>query len=210
MKEDPALDKRPRRVPEERAATPDEVRTHLEVLHDLDLVRLEGYARYRIRGLGRKAAGRDHNDLLAQAIQDTLDPEKRRWNRDASFVLHLIGAMRSISSHWREQFDADEPFLESQLLRITQEGAVVSPLNHVGSDDPGGERMLLAKEEVDRIQKAIADDKVVSDILACLRLEMSPAETRQVLRLSATQYDTAMKRFRRRARPTRRHGELDV
>jgi len=197
-------------VPEHRAAAPDEVRAHLEVLRVADLVRLEKYARYRIRGLGRKAAGRDHDDLLGEAIQDTLDPEKRRWNRDASLVLHLIGAMRSISSHWREQFDADEAFSESALLRTSEEGEVINPLDHVGSDAPGGERMLLAREEVDRIQKAVAGDKVVSDILDHLCLEIPPVEIRQVLRLSVTEYETAMKRFRRRVRPTGRHGEIDA
>ncbi|PYN91738.1 MAG: hypothetical protein DMD89_29920 [Candidatus Rokuibacteriota bacterium] len=141
-------------MPEERAATPDEVRAALDALGEADLVRLEKFARYRIRGLGRKAEGRDHDDLLGEAIRDTLDPEKRRWNKDVSFVRHLVGAMRSISSHWREQFDENEPLLESELLQTTDEGEVLSPLDVVGSGAPGAERILAAKEELERIEKA--------------------------------------------------------
>jgi len=177
-------------VPEERAATPDEVRAALDALGEADLVRLEKFARYRIRGLGRKAEGRDHDDLLGEAIRDTLDPEKRRWNKDVSFVRHLVGAMRSISSHWREQFDENEPLLESELLQTTD--------------------ILAAKEELERIEKAVADDTVVSDILGGLRAEMLAGEIREVLGLSVIEYETAMKRFRRRVRPTGGQGGSDA
>lgn len=204
------LEKKPRRVPEERAATSDEVLAALDALGEADLVRIEKYARYRIRGLGRTAGGRDHDDLFGEAVRDTLDPTKRRWNKDVSFVRHLIGAVRSISSHWREQFDRDEPLLESELVHTTEEGELLSPLDLVGSGAPGAERVLEAKEEVERIEKAVADDEVVSDILDGMRAEMSPSEIREALALSPTEYDTAMKRFRRRVRATPDQGGSDA
>jgi hypothetical protein len=204
--EDPGLEKRPRRVADEDAATPDEVRMALEALGEADLLRLERHARYRIRGLGRKAVGRDHNDLLGQAIQDTLDPERRRWNKKVPFVRYLLGAMRSISSHWREQFDVDEAFLESELLRPTGKGGVFNPFDRVRSEAPSAERLLFAKEEVERIEKAVSSDNVVSEIMASLRMGLSPGEIRDALHLSVTEYETAMKRFRRWVRPTEDHG----
>lgn len=197
-------------MPADRAATPDEVRAALDRLGEADLVRLEKSARYRIRGLGLKAGGRDHDDLLGEAVVDTLDPTKRRWNKDVSFVRHLIGAMRSISSHWREQFDPDEPLLESQLVHTTEEGELLSPIDLVGSGAPGAERILEAKEEVERIEKAVADDRVVHDILGGLSAEMSRDEIREALALSVTKYETAMKRFRRHVRPTAAQGGSDA
>jgi hypothetical protein len=152
--------------------------------------------------LGRKARGRDHEDLIGEAARDTLDPEKRRWNKTVPFAQYLIGAMRSISSHWREQFDASEPLLESEVLRTTEEGEVVSPLGTVDSDVPDGERTLIAKEEVQRLERLVADDKVVADILSAMRLGTSPSTIRKSLGLSVTEYETAMKRFRRRVRST--------
>ncbi len=204
------LEQRPRRIPDGRAATPDEVRAALDALTEADLVRLEKFARYRVRGLGRSARGRDHEDLLGEAIADTLDPEKRRWNKEVSFVQHLIGAMRSISSHWREQFDADEPRLESELVRTSEEGDPLSPLDLVGSDDPGAERIVEAKRQLEEIEKAVAGDRIVQDILGGMRAEMSPSEIREALGLTPTEYETAMKRFRRHVRPTAAQGGSDA
>ncbi len=121
-----------------------------------------------------------------------------------------MGAMRSISSHWREQFDPDEPLLESQLVHTTEEGELLSPIDLVGSGAPDAQRILEGKEEVERIEKAVADDKVVLDILGGLRAEMSPDEIREVLGLSVTEYETAMKRFRRHVRPTAAQGGSDA
>jgi len=200
-KKESGLGKNPRRVPDDRRATPDEVRAALEGLTEADLVRLDKYARYRVRGLGRKAKERDHDDLLGEAVQDTLGPAKRSWNKDVSFVRHLIGAMRSISSHWREQFDPDEARLESEIIRTTEEGDVLSPLDVVRSTEPAADRALEAKQQLQDIEKAVADDRVVHDILGGMRAEMSPAEIREALGLTPTEYETAMKRFRRRVRP---------
>ena len=66
------LDKNPRRVPEDRRATPDEVRAALEGLTEADSVRLEKYVRYRIRGLGRQA----RYGLAVDAERRTLAAER--------------------------------------------------------------------------------------------------------------------------------------
>jgi len=204
--EESGLEKRPRRVPDEHAATPDEIRTALDALGEADFVRLEKAARYRVRGLGRRASGRNHEDLLNEAIADTLDPEKRRWNRQVSFVTHLLGALRSIASHWKEQFDADEPRLESEIVRTSEEGEPLSPLDLVASAAPGAERAVEARHELEQIEKIVAGDRVASDILGGMRAEMSPKEIREVLGLTVTEYETAMKRLRRHVRPSRPGG----
>jgi hypothetical protein len=144
--------------------------------------------------------------LLAQAVADTLDPDKRRWNKDVSFVTHLIGAMRSISSHWREQFHAIEPRLESELVRTTEEGDLLSPLDLVGSDSPRADRIVEAKQELERIRQRVAGDRVVSDILDGMGAGMSPDDIREALGLSQTEYDTAVKRLRRHVRPSAEGG----
>jgi hypothetical protein len=154
------------------------------------------------------AGGRDHEDLLEEAVADTLDPTKRRWNKDVSFVRHLIGAMRSISSHWREQVDPDEPRLESELVRVGEKGGLLSPLDLVGSEAPAADRILEAKRQLEDIEQAVADDKIVCDILGGMRAEMSASEIREALGLTVIEYETAMKRFRRHVRPA--HGGSDA
>jgi hypothetical protein len=118
--------------------------------------------------------------------------------------------MRSISSHWAAQFDASEPLLESETLRTTRDGELMSPLATVRSDAPDGERILVAREEVERIEKAVADDKVVAEILIAMRADTPPSMIRETLGLSVSEYETAMKRFRRRVRPSVGRGQHDV
>src|SRR5437763_7081265 len=115
-------DKTSRRVPEERAATREEVVAAVEALTRHEYLRLEQYARWRIRGIGRAARGRDWEELLREAISATYEGS-RHWNKESvDFPGHLIGVMRSISSHWRDQFNPDEAFLESEVIRVTPEG----------------------------------------------------------------------------------------
>src|ERR1043165_7035542 len=105
-------DKISRRVPEESAATREEVVAAVEALTHHEYLRLEQDARWRIRGRGRAARGRDWEELLREAISATYEGN-RRWNKElVDFSRHLIGVMRSTSSHWREQFDPDEALLE--------------------------------------------------------------------------------------------------
>ncbi len=106
--------------------------------------------------------------------------------------------MRSISDHWRKEFDPkEEPILESDLVRTTEEGDILSPFDLIASGEPGADRALEDKERVEAIEKAFADDPVISVILDGLRQGMKPPEVRAELGLSQTEYETAMKRLRR-------------
>lgn len=212
------LEKRSRREPEESTATPAEITAAMEALTSADLFRLRDYARWRVRGLGRKAAGRTETELLADAMNATLEG-KRRWNKGrVDFVGHLIGAMRSISSHWRTQSKpVDEATLESDLLQRTDEGNILSPFDLVPSEDPppdeqleANERQREAKGRVEAIEKAFAADPVISLILHGLRQGMTPSEVRAGLELSQTEYETAMKRLRRKMRAAAGPGGSDA
>jgi hypothetical protein len=205
-------------VPEESAATPAEIAAAMEALSASALLRLRSYARLRVRTLGRKAAGRTETELLADAMNGTLD-ERRRWNKDKiDFVGHLIGAMRSISSHWRTQSKpVDEAIPESDLRQMTESGDVLSPFDLVPSEEPGpgdeleaNERQREARERVETIENVFAADPVVSLILQGLRQGMTPTKVRAELELSQTEYETAMKRLRRRMRATAGSGARDA
>lgn len=144
--------------------------------------------------------GRNHDDLLEEAVIDTL-AGNRRWNKSkVSFAGHLRGAVRSISSHWEEQFNPDEPHLESELTSVSPEGKEWNPLMQVKSSMPNQDRVLDAKQQVEEIERLFADDMVPSLIIQGFREGMSGPEVRTTLELSQTEYDTAMKRIRRKVR----------
>jgi hypothetical protein len=193
-----------RRVPEEQAATFEEVERAIEGLSDDEERRLLLKARTRVSVIGRAALRRDEEDLLQEAITATLDGTRRgdgrRWNKNVSFFQHLVGAMRSISSHWLEALDEQEASLESDLQRQDEEGNIINPMLNVRAPTPNAERELIAKEQVARVREVVAPRDLAVLIVDGMREEMNGPEIKDLLEISQTQYETEMKWIRRSLR----------
>ena len=195
------MGKKPSRsVPENVAATREEVDLAVESLTTTQLVRLRKFAAWRIRGLGRATLGREANDLLGEALVSTLagaegSGEGRRWNKVVDFVKHLTGAMRSISDHWRQQFDEREPHLESDLTTVDPEGNELSPLATIPSGDPPADRAFGAKEEIARILPMFKDDNEAILVLEGWVEGMTGSEIMD-LGFTKKQHEAAVKRIR--------------
>lgn len=186
-----------RRIPDELAATQEEIATAIEGLTDGELLRLEKYARYRIRGLGRKAGGRDHDDLLREAMTATLAGNRRWKKQTVDFFTHLAGVMRSLSSHWREQFDPQEARLESEFAVTGERGPSASPLAMAPTDAPDPERLLDAKQQLAKIERFFASDPTVPRIIEGFRSGLTASEIQSLTGLSKTDYESALRRMRR-------------
>jgi hypothetical protein len=195
------MKKKPSRtVPQEQAATREEVDQALEALSEVQQLRLRRFAGWRIRGLGRATLRRDADDLLGEAMTSTLAGadglgEGRRWNKAVDFVKHLTEAMRSISDHWRRKFDEREAHLESELVTVDPVGEERSPLNSIRSDEPAADRALLAKEEVARIFAMFKEDDEAILVLQGWVEGMTGIEIMQ-LGFTKRQYEAAVKRIR--------------
>lgn len=187
-------------VPEDAAPTGAELRAAIAALSTPQAAKLEAFAEGRVRRLGRKAAGLTAGELLSEAVTVTL-AGSRKWNRaNVDLTGHLMGAMRSISSHWARDFDPEEhPVLESDLMKTTGEGDVLSPFELLAATEPDADRNLEAKEQVEEIRAAFITDPVVSVILDGMLEGMSPQDVRSELNLTQTEYETAMRRLRRKA-----------
>lgn len=193
-----------RRVPPEKAATLNEILMAIELLSEIQFVRLEKYAAFKIKGLGRTALGRDAKDLLQQAITDTLDEDIRRWNKSVDFERHLKGAIRSIASKWRNQSDEDEQEvrLESEILRTNSDGQLDNPMLAARSTDPSPERQLDVRQQLEGLRQLLDGDVVALDVFDGLRGRMTGPEIQEALGLTQTQYETVMRRIYRKARVT--------
>jgi hypothetical protein len=193
-----------RRVPEDKAATFDEVEAAIEALSPEEERRLLLKARTRISVIGRAALRRDEEDLLREAITATLDGTRRgdgrHWNKNVSFFQHLVGAMRSISSHWLEAFDEQEAFLEADVQSQDEEGHVLNPMLNVKAATPNQDRELIAREQVERLKKLVASRDLAVLIVDGLREGMNGPEIKNLLEISQTQYETEMKWIRRTLR----------
>ena len=153
-------------------------------------LRLNRYAQWRIRGLGRKAQGRSADDLLQEALVATLEG-KRVWKEGVSLYQHLIGALRSISSRLRER--KFEEYLESEIATPGDE----RPLDfEVTTMNP--QRILEARERLAEVMRLFEDDPHAVRVLKRLAAGFTASEIQSELRVSQREYGAIAKRIRRR------------
>jgi DNA-directed RNA polymerase specialized sigma24 family protein len=196
-----------RRIPEDKAASPDEIYTAIDALTDQDTGRLLQYARWRVRALGRKSRGQDHEDLLQEAITATLN-DNRRWNKESvSFFNHLIGVMRSISNHWGEKFAPNEAYLASEVIISSSTGEEIDPMLEAVSPAPDVEDEAVARDEVTHIEKLVAERPLAWLIMDGLVDRMTGPEIQKALEITQTQYETELKWLRRNVRAYLNKGE---
>jgi hypothetical protein len=182
------------------AASPREIAMAIDSLTPDELLRMRAFAVWRVRGLGRRSNGRDHNDLLQEAVARTVSGE-RRWNGDSvSFATHLLGAMRSISNHWATQGAEEEPVLFSELAHAAAAGHASNPVECVPSEAAGPEALVAVKQEIEALERLFADDGPAARVFDCVRRGLSGSAVLEATGYSRTQYETVMKRIRRRLR----------
>jgi len=153
-----------------------------------------------MRGLGRACCGRTWEDLLSEAKLSTLEGAAghagRCWNRNVDLVTHLAGVMRSISSHWKRDFDDQEAVLESEIVTCSDEEGSTSRLNDAVSEYPSQEREVAARQEWDLIVMLCHDDPAATQVLRGFSRIMTAAEIRRDFKLTRWEYQQALRRIR--------------
>jgi len=175
---------------DKRVLGPAQTALALEILRDLDLLRLKAIARLYARGL---PADVTWDDLLQEALTRFLVGSRQR-PEGVSMVAFLAGVMRSLrADHCRRanreprsedrariDYDSDEPATT----------ALVDPA-------PGPDRALHAQQQLAAVKQLFADDPVALKIIAGLGDGLTAEQIRSSVRLSKTDYDSARKRMRR-------------
>jgi hypothetical protein len=185
---------------QESAASLEEVRAALdELLQDVPkLARLRKTAEWRLRAIGSAAEERTADDLIHDAIESTLAKE-RTWKKSAvDFYGHLLSVVKSISSHWAEQHRT-VPL--SSFDRVDDNDAVYNEL--LDSARVEGYRQRDEVEDRDLVQKierTFQDDSLVMQLMRCIKSGLNGPETQADLGISKTEYETGMKRMRRKAK----------
>ncbi|MEQ9617751.1 MAG: hypothetical protein RIG61_01075 [Deltaproteobacteria bacterium] len=191
--------KPPRRVPVEAAATPGEIAEAIEALTKVDWARLKRSAKDFISKLGPKADYRTVEDLMQTALRDLL-ADTRRWNKsNVDFVKFLTEAMRSISSNWARSYKKDETLiLESDLRRENEEGDVFNPLEKVQGHTPNPDKQLSDRQILEQIGDLFRDDQRAQMVLEAWQEGYDPTGVRDLWELSQNEYNTIVRRIRRR------------
>ena len=185
--------------------TQDEIHRAIEALTLGELLKLRHFAAWRIRGLGRAGCGRTWEDLLGAANLSILEGAAnngsgRRWKGTVDLVTHLTGAMRSISSHWKRDFDEQEADLESEILTRTEKDDATSPLDNAVSKAPSQERDMAARQEWNLLLTRCRGDAAATQVLEGLSRGFTASEIMQAYRLTRWDHQQAMKRIRLRMR----------
>lgn len=190
-----------RRIPVENAATIADLASAQESMSATDLLRLKSFARYLVRGLGRAARGGSYKDLLQDAYVSTAEGARggdrgRRWDKSKTTLTnHLLGAMRSIASHWDESFD-DEEWSDSDAARQGNNGELVRPVENAATSAPSQYRSCLAKEQLAEIDETLAGKEDAQLILLGWDEGMTGPEMIEHLGLTQKRVDAAIKLIR--------------
>lgn len=186
-------------------ATPEEVEAAYEALSPKEAHKLKKYAGSLVRGLGRMAMGRSAEGLLQEALTVTLE-SKRHWKSDnVDFCQFLKGVIRSTASNWRGKFERREASLglgDGVKMTEVSLGGVDGddPELPIAAPTPGPEKVLEAKEMLERLQRMAEDHLYASAIIDELLLGLTGPEIQAKLKISHTEYESAMKWIYRMAR----------
>jgi DNA-directed RNA polymerase specialized sigma24 family protein len=136
----------------------------------------------------------DASALLSEAIIATCDGDRRWHKTSVDFFGHLIGVIRSKSSHLHKKSTANKTYLESDVIGEEQPDSL---LENSPSQSPNPETSLLAHEAVERIEGAVGERPIAWMILEALREGMNRAEIIREFQISETEYDTNNRWLRR-------------
>lgn len=190
----------PRRVPDELAATADEVRAALADLSDADLLRLEKYATWRVRRVPvEKRERRDGEALLRLAIDLTLEGT-RRWHKRQGIVHHLEDVMSSVANHWAKRPVTDTSILACELARDRDDGTTIDPLAEVPSQEPSPERQALARDLLAQVEALCNGDARSSLVLQGLREGLTDREIADALGITEGAVQESKRKIYTRAR----------
>jgi len=180
-----------------------EVDRAVKALTRAEQLRLQQFAMFRVRGLGRAAGVRDWQDMLQEALYRNFigatDPRNgRHWNKKVDLVKHLTEAMRSIASSWIRQFTAEaaNTYLVSELQTCDSEGEEYSPLDHIASGHLLADDRLIEIDEEDRILAMLKDDADASRVLAGWMDGLKKNEILPRYGLDEKRYAAAVRRIR--------------
>ncbi len=164
-------------------------------------LRLQKFAMFRLRGLGRAAQGRDWEDLLNEAVARTLigtenSNNGRHWNRKFNFVQHLASVMSSIAHLWKRQFKEKDTYLASELLICDTEGHYYSPLDNVADKCSPADHVLMDRDDERAVLAMFADDPTAAQVVQAWGNGLKKIEIMSRLGLDEKKYDATLRRIR--------------
>lgn len=190
----------------DRIATPEDVGQAIEALSDMELVRLRKAALIHLPGSEYAAPDEIINEAICRTLNAANGGKGRRWPKDVPFIAYLTQVIRGLGSDSRE---SEHQSKTARLEALAPEGAtpedILGLLGHHQTDaltnaieiEADRERQARVRADMDRIETYFSDDAQVTWIILGRKEESSPAEIMEMGEMTKTQYESAMRRYRR-------------
>ena len=158
-----------------------QVRTAIDSLTQAGWVRLSAIARGRSR-----VCKIPPEDLLQTALERLLSGQ-RTCPCDEPIEKVIVSSIWSIASSQKKSNKVD-PLFNADDLELASEPETIN--------EP--EAACLAQKQLEEVFALFANDPLAKDVLTAKALGMAPAETKALLDIDATTYDSTLKRIARR------------
>lgn len=161
----------------------------LELLGEMDLLRLKAIARLYARGLPPDVSW---EDLIQEALTRLL-VGSRVQPQGLETVAFVAGVIRSLRADYCRRAHRRAPGRTGRL----DEGTEALCEGELRETTPSPERALTAVQELAAIERLFSGDPTVLQIIAGLGEGHSAEQIREKTGLTRTEYDSARKRMRR-------------
>ncbi len=177
------LDREEPRAGPNVTATREEIYRAYRELTEAQKNRMILYARYRLRCAHEAPAPRDHEDLIHDALVATASGSRPWHPNRVSFLMHLCGAMRSMTSNWSRP----------KAVRVTSDSEMADAVGSMRAVDGNSSNAWARLRE---LAERFEGDPLVMPILDALTRGLDGAETKQRLAITDGQYAEAARRIR--------------
>ncbi|WP_275271782.1 hypothetical protein [Limnobacter sp. P1] len=187
-------------------ATPDDVRSAIAALSDVDNYRLRKAATYCLPGTEYQTPQELINEAVIRTMNAASGDRGRRWPRNVPFIAFMMRTIQGIANDSRESAgqrvtDRIEE-LATEAVSVEQ---VLAQSEHYHPDivtqalelEEANEREEQVKAIVGEIDDNFAEDEEVNWILMGIKDDLPASEVRELSGMTQSQYDTARRRFRR-------------
>lgn len=187
-------------------ATPDEIRAAIEELSSEDLLRLKKTAKLFLFGTEYQNPFELINEAITRTLSAAHGDQGRKWKTSVPFIAFMIMSVKGIANDSLESLPQTKTVpLESMA---TEALSVEDALGAIGHRSLSVEELALeieesdgrqvnAKRDADAVEEYFAADADISWIIMGYKDGLAAREIRELAGMSATQYDTAKRRFRR-------------
>lgn len=191
---------------DETHASPDELREAIERLTSEELYRLKKAAGYYLYGSEYQSSTELLNEAIVRAMSASVGGQGRTWKRSVNFMAFLVMCMRGIAN---DSAKSTAQTCTTHIECLATEALTCEDVlgaqghSHLGVEDCAIEaeevrsRQMAAKVDLDTIDRQFEGDEKVSWIIMGYKDELTAEEIRTMAGMSAIEYDTAKRRFRR-------------